>query len=75
MAAQNAPSVIVSDPEILGGMPCFGDTRVPFANLLSHLKHGGSIDDFLIGFPTVTRDQVNAALDYMIELVQRRSAT
>lgn len=26
-----APATITSDPEILGGMPCFAGTRVPLA--------------------------------------------
>jgi uncharacterized protein (DUF433 family) len=50
-------SVIVTDPNILGGsFPVFRATRVPFETLLSYIKKGKSVDDFLLGFPTVTRE-------------------
>ena len=50
--------VIRSDPDILGGTPVFSGTRVPVQNLVDYLEGGESIDEFLIGFPTVKRDQV-----------------
>ena len=60
--------VIVTDPEILGGAyPVFASTRVPFQNLISDLKGGRSIDDFLIGFPSVKHEQILAVLDYLGE--------
>lgn len=46
-----------SDPEIMGGTPVFTGTRVPVQNLVDYLEEGESIDDFLEGFPTVTREQ------------------
>lgn len=51
-------SVIVKDPEILGGMPVFRGTRVPVQNLIDYLATGETIDTFLDDFPTVTRQQV-----------------
>lgn len=51
-------SVIVKDPDILGGMPVFRGTRVPIKNLLDYLATGETIDAFLDDFPTVTREQV-----------------
>jgi uncharacterized protein (DUF433 family) len=56
------PSVIHSDPEILGGTPVFVGTRVPVQSLFDHLEAGDSIDDFLEGFPSVQREQVIAVL-------------
>jgi uncharacterized protein (DUF433 family) len=55
--------VISASPEIMGGTPVFAGTRVPVATLLDYLKAGESIDDFLDGFPTVTKTQVIALLD------------
>lgn len=52
----------VSDPEICSGMPVFAGTRVPVQTLFDHLEAGQSIDDFLAGFRTVTREQVIALL-------------
>jgi uncharacterized protein (DUF433 family) len=47
----------------MGGTPVFAGTRVPVQTLLDYLKAGESINDFLDGFPTVTREQVIALLE------------
>jgi uncharacterized protein (DUF433 family) len=52
-----------TDPEILGGERVFTATRVPVRSLFDHLEAGDSIDDFLEGFPSVTREQVIAVLE------------
>ncbi len=59
---KNFPMISAS-PEIMGGTPVFSGTRVPVQTLLDYLKAGESIDDFLDGFPTVTREQVIALLE------------
>ncbi len=56
-------SVVVSDPEILGGTPCFRGTRVPVDSLIDHLEAGDSLDDFLDNFPSVSREAAIAALE------------
>lgn len=55
--------IIISSPDVLGGTPVFAGTRVPAQTLLDYLKAGETIDDFLDGFPSVTRDQVIAFLE------------
>ncbi|HEX9918075.1 MAG TPA: DUF433 domain-containing protein [Pyrinomonadaceae bacterium] len=50
--------LITISPDVLGGTPVFAGTRVPVQTLLDYLKGGDSIDEFLEGFPTVTREQV-----------------
>jgi len=55
--------VVHSDPNILGGTPVFAGTRVPFRNLIDYLERNHSIDEFLDAFPTVSREQVVAALE------------
>lgn len=62
-------SVISRSPDIMSGTPVFAGTRVPIQTLLDYLKAGESIDDFLEGFPTVTRDQVIAILGEVEQLV------
>lgn len=47
----------------MGGTPVFRGTRVPLQALLDYLEAGDSIDEFLEGFPTVTREQVVAFLE------------
>ncbi|TVQ30903.1 MAG: DUF433 domain-containing protein [Phycisphaeraceae bacterium] len=60
-------SAIESNPEILGGTPCFAGTRVPVETLIDHLRRGYTVDYFLDQFPTVTREQV----DEVLELVKQ----
>ena len=55
--------IVAEDPEILGGTPVFAGTRVPVETLLTYLKAGDTLDDFLEGFPSVTREQAEAFLD------------
>ena len=66
-------SVICRDPEVMGGTPVFCGTRVPVQTLIEYLEAGNSIDEFLEGFPTVTRAQVIAFLEEarekLVELV------
>jgi uncharacterized protein (DUF433 family) len=52
-----------SDPEILGGIPVFVGTRVPFQTLMDYLEEGQALAEFLADFPTVRRDQAIAALE------------
>lgn len=59
----NHPSVISVSSEIMSGAPVFTGTRVPIQTLLDYLTAGDSIDDFLDGFPTVTREQVITFLE------------
>ncbi len=53
---------IVIDPEIRGGEPVFAGTRVPVSALLGNIEEGVTVDEFLEDFPSVTREQVEAAL-------------
>ena len=56
-------AVISVDPEVMSGAPVFKGTRVLAQTLIEHLEAGDSIDDFLEGFPSVTREQVIAFLE------------
>ena len=47
----------------MSGAPCFAGTRVPIQTLIDYLEGGDSIEDFLEGFPTVSRDQIVAFLE------------
>jgi len=50
--------VISCSPDVMGGTPVFVGTRVPVQTLLDYLEAGDSIDEFLAGFPSVSREQV-----------------
>jgi uncharacterized protein (DUF433 family) len=59
--------VVWIDAERMSGAPCFAGTRVPVQMLLDHLKHGDTIDDFLEGAPSVSREQAEMFLDLASE--------
>ena len=51
------PSTVSRSRDVMGGAPVFSGTRVPVQTLLDYLEAGESIDDFLEGFPSVTREK------------------
>jgi len=55
--------VIVKNRDILGGTPVFRGTRVPIQTLFDYLEGGETLEDFLKGFPTVSRESAVAALE------------
>ena len=65
-------NVIVRDKDILGGTPVFRGTRVPVQNLFDYLEGGETLEDFLDGFPTVTREAALAALEEAKDLLLAR---
>jgi uncharacterized protein (DUF433 family) len=61
--------IIVRNPEVRGGTPVFRGTRVPIQTLFEYLEGGETLEDFLEGFPTVTRDAALAALEEAKQLL------
>ncbi|MGH9769537.1 MAG: DUF433 domain-containing protein [Blastocatellia bacterium] len=55
--------IIWIDPDEAGGALCFYGTRVPVKNLFDYLKRGHTLEDFLTGFPHVTREQAESVLE------------
>ena len=65
--AMKHEAIYHSDPGILGGTPVFTGTRVPVDSLIAHLKAGDPLAEFLVGFPTVQREQAEAFLDLALK--------
>jgi uncharacterized protein (DUF433 family) len=59
------------DPEIMSGTPVFDGTRVPVDALFNNLSAGVSLDGFLENFPTVTREQALAVLNFSHETLKK----
>lgn len=64
--------VIVRNPDILGGTPVFRGTRVPIQALFDYLEGGETLENFLEGFPTVSREAAISALEEAKELLLTR---
>jgi uncharacterized protein (DUF433 family) len=55
--------MIISDPDIMNGTPCFRGTRVPFRNLIDYIEGGHSLGEFLRQFPSVTHEMAVQSLE------------
>jgi uncharacterized protein (DUF433 family) len=49
--------VVWVDPGRMSGEPCFKGTRVPVQALNDHIEGNSTLEDFLRGFPSVSREQ------------------
>jgi uncharacterized protein (DUF433 family) len=65
---------IWSDPDRLGGTPCFLNTRVPVDALFANLEDGVSLDEFLDAFQGVKREHAQAVLEYARKLITGEAA-
>jgi uncharacterized protein (DUF433 family) len=54
--------IVSRSPDVMGGAVVFHGTRVPVQTVLDCIEAGESIDDFLEGFPSVSREHVIAFL-------------
>jgi uncharacterized protein (DUF433 family) len=61
---------IVSDPKIMLGKPIVAGTRITVEYILEELAHGQSFDALLSSHPTLTRDGIQAALDYAVKILR-----
>ena len=57
----------------MGGTPVFAGTRVPIQTFVEYLEAGDPLDEFLLDFPSVTRDQAVAVLELAKELLLARA--
>jgi len=55
------------------GAPVFRGTRVPVQTLFEYLEGGDTVEDFLLGFPTVSRELALQALEEAKQLLLARA--
>ena len=65
----NLKEIISIDPDVLSGQTVFKGTRVPIESMFDHLEAGVSLDNFLEDFPSVSREQAIALLDWTNRLL------
>jgi uncharacterized protein (DUF433 family) len=70
--------VLSQDPEVMSGAVVFKGTRVPVSALFEYLGAGDSLDTFMEDFPTVEREQAEAAIrlagEDLERLLEKRAA-
>ena len=62
------------NPEKLSGIPVFAGTRVPIQNLFDYIEGGDTLEDFLDGFPPVTREQAIDVLELAKQSLLKETA-
>ena len=67
MKSEEIGRIVSRDPEVVSGELVFTGTRVPVQNLIDYLAAGDTLDDFLEGFPGVSREQAEAYLRVSME--------
>lgn len=63
---------ITKDPDVMHGIAVFRGTRVPVQTLFDYLEGGDSLESFLEGFPTVSREIAVEALEEARQLLLAR---
>ena len=63
---------ITIDPNICFGKPCIKGTRIWVSLILDFLASGKSIEEILIEYPQLTKEDVRAALAYGAEMSRER---
>jgi len=58
------------DPNILFGKPVFKGTRIPISIVLKMLRDGATFQKILNEYPRLTEDDIKAALDYSVFIVE-----
>jgi uncharacterized protein (DUF433 family) len=66
---EGVTNAIVKDPETMHGLPVFRGTRVPVQTLFEYLEGGDTLEDFLEGYPTVSRALAVGALEEAKQLL------
>ncbi len=61
---------IVVDPAVLGGKPVIKGTRMAVEFVVALCAEGWSLDDILQNYPSLTREDVLAALQYATEALK-----
>ncbi len=61
--------LISINPARLSGAPCFASTRVPVKHLWDYLEAGEPLQEFLDGFPGVTRERAVAVLELALQRI------
>ena len=64
------PARIVTDPDVMLGKPVIEGTRITVELVLERLAAGDSVDDVLVSYPFLVREQVLSAIAYAASIVK-----
>lgn len=62
---------IVKDPRILAGKPTVAGTRIPVTLVLNLLAHGQTFDKIIKEYPSLTREDIKAVIQYAEKTIEK----
>jgi uncharacterized protein (DUF433 family) len=62
------------DPGVCHGQACVKGTRIPVHQIVHMLANGDTIDGLLQDYPTLSREDILACLDYAASLAEEELA-
>jgi uncharacterized protein (DUF433 family) len=65
---------IAIDPNVCHGQACIRGTRIPVHQVVAMMANGDSIEDLLEAYPSITRNDILACLDYAARLAEEQIA-
>ena len=60
------------NPRICHGQACVKGTRIPVHQIVRMLANGDEIEDLIKEFPSLTREDILACLDYVASLAEEQ---
>lgn len=60
------------DPRVCHGQACIKGTRIPVHQVVRMLANGDTIEDLLKEYPSLTREDILASLEYAAELAEEQ---
>ena len=63
---------ITVDPKVYHGQPCIKGTRIPVRQLPGMLANGDTVEELLEEYPSLTREDIFACLDYAASLAEEQ---
>ena len=60
------------DPNICHGQSCIKGTRIPAHQIIHMLANGDTTEELLKEYPSLTRDDILACLDYAASLAEEQ---
>lgn len=63
---------VTVNPQVCHGRACIRGTRVMVSVVLDNLAAGLSFDEILVSYPSLTRDDIQAAIAYAAELAREQ---
>jgi len=66
---------ITFDPNIMGGRACIRGMRIPVSVIVRQIAHGGTFEEICEGYPDLTREDIQQAIEYAAWLTEEQVHT